>query len=114
MDVLAVLYIMANIMASVSYIPQIITLLKDTTQSESVAMTSWVLWLAASAISLTYFFIRVQDPVVVFASSMNFMGCAVVLSLLVFNRYIKAENICLYDLIKKPAIEPVIDKEPIV
>ena len=114
MDVLAVLYIIANIMASVSYIPQAITLLKDMTHSESVAMMSWVLWLGASAISLAYFIIRVQDPVVIFASSMNFTGCAVVLALLVFNRFIKADNICLYDLIKKPVVEVVVDKEPIV
>ena len=114
MDVLALLYIMANIMASVSYIPQIMTLLKDSSHSESVALMSWVLWLGASAISLTYFIIRVQDPVVIFSSSMNFAGCAVVLGLLVFNRFIKAENICLYDLIKKPVVEPVIDEEPIV
>lgn len=114
MDVLAVLYIIANIMASVSYIPQIITLLKDKTQSESVAMTSWFLWLGASAISLSYFIIRVQDPAVIFSSSVNFAGCATVLSLLVFNRYIKAENICLYDLFRKPVIEPAVDEEPIV
>ena len=114
MDVLAILYIIANIMASVSYIPQIMTLLKDTTHSESVALMSWVLWLGASAISLTYFIVRVQDPVVIFSSSMNFTGCAVVLGLLVFNRFIKAQDICLYDLIKKPVVEPVIDEEPIV
>ncbi|TVQ82189.1 MAG: hypothetical protein EA357_10365 [Micavibrio sp.] len=108
MDVLSALYIAANVMASVSYIPQIMTLLKDKTRSESVAMASWILWLSASAISLTYFVVRVQDHIVIFASSVNFTGCLIVLSLLAFNRVLKADGICLYEIIKKP----VVQKEP--
>lgn len=100
MDVLTVLYVAANVMASVSYIPQTVTLVRDKTNSPSVAITSWALWLTSASISLLYFITHVKDPVVVFSSSVNLCGCLTVFSLLLFNRYIKAEGVSLYEIFK--------------
>lgn len=105
LDILMVLYVVANIMASVSYIPQTMTLIKDKTNSTSVAISSWALWLSSSCISLTYFMTRVKDPVVIFSSSVNLCGCLTVFSLLLFNRYIKADGVSIHEIFKGRAAE---------
>ena len=91
MEILIFLYMTTAVVGIISYITQFHKLIVDKTNSASVSILSWLLWTYAAAVSLLYALFVNGDTLLVFTTGLGFVGSAAVLSLVVFNRYIKEQ-----------------------
>ena len=91
MEILIFLYMTTAVVGIISYITQFHKLIIDKTNSASVSILSWLLWSYAAAVSLLYALFVNGDTLLIFTTGLGFVGSAAVLSLVIFNRYIKEQ-----------------------
>lgn len=105
---LSALYFMTTGIIVFSYLPQVWRLLHDRTDSSSISLVSWGLWIYSSTVGILYATIVNGDPLLIFSTSLNAVGCYAVFFLTVFNRYIKTryldgEGKSLADMLRRAA-----------
>jgi uncharacterized protein with PQ loop repeat len=88
-----------------SYLPQLVKLVKDKTDSASVSIGSWMIWVYTSAISFIYALFENGDLLFMLSSGLAVFFCALVLGILAFNRHLKfriagRQNISILDMVK--------------
>lgn len=105
---LSALYFMTTGLIVFSYVPQVWRLAHDRTDSSSISLVSWVIWVYAATVSVLYAVIVNGDPLFILSTTLNGAGCYAVLFMAVFNRYLKTryldgEGKSLADMLRRAA-----------
>ncbi len=105
MGILELLFIANCGISIVAYIPQIAKLLKDKTDSASVSIGSWLIWVYTSCIALAYAVFINGDALIILSSGIAVFFCSLVVGLLIFNKTFKfrlagRDNISILDMFK--------------
>lgn len=91
MGILGFLYMLNCAICIVAYMPQLWKLVHDKTDSASVSMPSWLIWIYTGAVGLAYAVVVNGDPLLILSAGSNMLLCAAVVGMLFFNRYIKSK-----------------------
>lgn len=99
-----------------SYLPQLIKLFKDKTDSASVSLGSWMIWVYTAAVGFIYALFKNGDLLFILSAGFTMFFCAFVLSIAAFNRYMKfkiagRDNISLLDMMSSRSFF-IFSKEP--
>jgi uncharacterized protein with PQ loop repeat len=84
-ELLTFMYGMVGIISLVGYLPQILELIRNKTCT-SVSIKSWLIWTYTSLVSTGYAFFAISDTALQFVTSVNAMGCIVVLTLAIYRK----------------------------
>lgn len=82
------LYAISGIIIVVSYIPQVIRLIKDINLASGLSLFTWAGWLSTAVISVLYGFLVIKDNLFIYFSLGNILGCSAVFSIIVYHRLI--------------------------
>lgn len=92
LELITVLYAGVGAIFFIGYLPQIYTLITATGLSKAISLPSWIIWSAGHSIAVLYAIIALGDFVAIAVSFANFMGCALVLMIAVYNRFYRFRN----------------------
>ena len=81
MDLLTVLYTISGLIFGLAFLPQIMTLLKDTTHAASLNLSTWSMFSSCNAIQVAYAVQNNGDPYLVICASICMLGNISVLGL---------------------------------
>ncbi len=104
-EIAGLLYPLVAIISIVGYAPQIKTLLFATRRPQNLSLSSWVIWLVSGVISLLYGVYQLQDSVFIFTAAVNLFLLTFTTGLIVYNRYIRFEDVPLFFM---PAVKPIV------
>lgn len=116
MGVIEVLYLLNCGICITAYLPQLWKLVHDKTDSASVSIPSWLIWVYTGGIGLVYAVVINGDPLLILSAGSNMLLCGVIVGVLFFNRYFKSriasgKDVSIYDLLK-PAQNVILEMEP--
>jgi len=80
-----ILLSIVSICAIISYLPQVVKLLK-TKKSDELSIGSWVLWVISSVACVLYAGLCNQDPMLIFQAALELFFCVLILALVLFYR----------------------------
>ena len=89
MAFLQFLYASTAFIGLVSFMPQMLKLLKDSSGAESISIVTLALWVLTSNISLAYALVINGDMLFIFGATVFAVGNSTTLLLAVYNRYFK-------------------------
>ncbi len=92
MDILTILYTATGFIFGIAYVPQIITLLKDTSGAAAINLTTAFLFTVCSTISCAYAVVNNGDLYFVFGTAVCTIGNITVLVLALLRRWQKANE----------------------
>jgi len=81
MDVLALLYSFSGLVFGAAFIPQVVTLLKDTSGAASFNISTWSIFTLCNLVTLLYAVTHTGDHYFVFCSAIGVIGNLSVLTL---------------------------------
>ncbi len=85
--IITMMYVSAAFINMISFIPQVIKLLRDKTKSDAISLQTQALWLYAVIAGWLYATFVMYDPVLIMATSVTLTGCVSITSLTLFNRF---------------------------
>ena len=80
------LYPMVFLTSMAGYVPQIVNLLRVRTAAESMALSSWYIWLSASLISFGYGVTALHDFMFSMVAGFNALAQSVIIALVLYRR----------------------------
>lgn len=86
MDIISFLYGLTGILIGISYIPQIVTLLRDRTGAAAINLSMWIMLTACASITLLYALTRMPDPLFIATSAVAVTGNISIVSLVLLRR----------------------------
>ena len=103
--IIVMMYTLAAFINMVSFLPQIYTLLRDRTNSASISLQTQGMWMYTVLAGVLYAVFVMNDPVLIFATSVTFIGCSSVTLLTAFNRvkarFFQMEDKSILDVLAK-------------
>lgn len=81
MDLLTILYTISGLVFGMAFVPQIRTLLTDTSGAVAINLSTWVMFSLCSAVTLIYACLHNGDMYFIFCSAICLIGNIVVLTL---------------------------------
>ena len=93
MSLLTFLYTASSFCVALSFIPQILTLMKDRSGAEAINLGTVTVWDAASIIALIYAIVVVGDSSFIMVSLVFAFGNTAILTLALFNRFFRARGL---------------------
>ena len=85
-EITLILFSIFNILRLGSYLPQIIRVATDNEGAKAISYSTWSLWIGANASTAAYAAVNISDMTLFFVSTMNAIGCAVVVGLTALKR----------------------------
>jgi hypothetical protein len=85
-DVAFYLFSFFNSLRIFSYLPQIVTVMRDTQGATAISYSTWALWTAANASTALYATVCLHDAALAQVNALNAAFCAVVIGLTAFKR----------------------------
>ena len=86
-EIITMMYASAAFINMISFVPQVIKLLRDRSKSDAISLQTQALWLYAVVAGLLYATMIVNDPVLIAATTVTFTGCVSITLLTLFNRF---------------------------
>jgi hypothetical protein len=86
-DLAFYLFSFFNGLRIVSYLPQIVRVMRDTQGAAAISYSTWGLWAAANASTALYATVCLHDTALAQINASNAVFCAVVISLTAFKRH---------------------------
>ncbi len=88
------LYSTVGIIVAISYLPQVLRLIKAKTQCIEISLTSWMIWNYTSIISLLYSIVDLGDLKLSIVNAVNvlFINLIIVITLYKRNKYSAPTN----------------------
>ena len=75
-----------NVLQIVSYLPQIVAVVRDGNGASAIACSSWVIWLAGSASTSAYAMINIWDVWLLIVNAVHAVCCLTVIVLTLWKR----------------------------
>ncbi|MBI1327458.1 MAG: hypothetical protein GC136_07420 [Alphaproteobacteria bacterium] len=86
-DIIIALYSIIPFVIMMSYLPQIISLFKATTEEvRGISLSSWFIWVSTGFITLLYATFIMHDARFIFVSAVGFGCCAIITMLILIKR----------------------------
>jgi hypothetical protein len=85
-EITLALFTLFNLLRLGSYIPQIASIAVDTSGARAISCSAWGVWLASHLTTATYAMVNVTDWPLFMVSSVNTLGCSIVLALTLWKR----------------------------
>lgn len=85
-DVLMAAYAAFGFVGVAAFVPQLISLLRDTTRSENISVTTWLMWSAQVSVFFLYALFMVGDLVMVAIYACSMVVCNACTAALLWNR----------------------------
>jgi hypothetical protein len=85
-EITLALFSLCNIIRCVSYLPQILVLVRDREGAKAISCATWSSWIAANGSTAAYALINVTDWALFTVSILNALACAVVVLITVWKR----------------------------
>ena len=85
-DITLALFSIFNILRLGSYLPQIVHVARDTDGAKAISFSTWCLWIGANGSTAAYAMVNIADWTLFAVSSVNALGCAVVVGLTMWKR----------------------------
>src|ERR687896_611523 len=86
---IAVAFSVFNALRLVSYIPQIVAVVRDPHGAMAISLSCWSIWVGANATAALYAWVNVGDAVLALMSVFNGVCCATVVVLVLLKRVAK-------------------------
>lgn len=86
-DIAFYLFSFFNSLRIFSYLPQIITIARDTQGATAISYSTWTLWTAANGSTAFYASVVLHDAALAQVNAVNAVFCAIVIGLTAFKRH---------------------------
>jgi len=85
-EITLTLFSIFNILRLGSYLPQIARVATDTEGAKAISYSTWCVWIGANASTAAYAVVNVADWALFAVSTVNALGCAIVVGLTMWKR----------------------------
>lgn len=85
-EITLILFSIFNILRLGSYLPQIARVAMDTEGAKAISYSTWCVWIGANVSTAAYAVVNIADLALFAVSTVNALGCAIVVGLTVWKR----------------------------
>jgi hypothetical protein len=85
-EVTLLLFSIFNVLRVGSYLPQIVRVATDKEGAKAISYVTWCIWIGANATTAAYAVVNVSDIALFLISTLNALGCMIVVALTAIKR----------------------------